>query len=217
VREHEHEPVAGLPEALPPGETVLWQGAPRWTGLARRAFRLGWLGLYFAAIAAWNLAVLAREDASVGALAAGLAWPLALGAAAAGLILAFAVLSARTTLYTITNRRVVLRVGVALPMTVNIPFAIIRSAGLRPWPRGGGDILLSLQPPHRVSYVALWPHLRGFCLARPEPMLRALPDAEAAGQILARVLAAHAAMPVAPWPADAPAPQPDAEPTAAAA
>lgn len=155
MREHEHEPVAGLPEALPPGETVLWQGAPRWTGLARRSFRLGALALYFAAIAAWNMATLAQGGASAGALAAGLAWPLALGAAAAGLVLAFAVLSARTTLYTITSRRVV---------------------------------------------------------------LRALPDAEAAGRILARALAAHAAMPVAPRPADAPvAPRPGAEPAVAAA
>ncbi|NOG71942.1 photosynthetic complex putative assembly protein PuhB [Roseicella sp. DB1501] len=207
MREHEHEPVIGLPEALPAGETVLWQGAPGWTGLAFHTFRLGWLAAYFAAIAAWGAAVALQEGASPGAAAAAMAWPLALGAAALGLVTGFAILAARTTLYTITNRRLVLRVGVALPTTVNIPFASIRDAGLRPW-RGGGDIRLALLPPHRASYVGLWPHLRGFRLAQPQPVLRALPDAEAAGRILARALAMHAALPVPGRvrPAVAPAP-----------
>lgn len=207
MREHEHEPFPGLPEALPAGETVLWQGAPGWTGLARRTFRIGWLAAYFGAIAAWGAAAVLQEGGSPAAAAAAMAWPLALGAGVLGLVTGFCILAARTTLYTITNRRLVLRVGVALPTTVNIPFASIRNAGLRPG-RGGGDIHLALLPPHRVSYAGLWPHLRGLRLAQPQPVLRALPDAEVAGRILARALATHAALPVPrrtmPAPASAP-------------
>jgi hypothetical protein len=46
----------------------------------------------------------------------------------------------------------------------------------------------------------LWPHLRPWRFATPEPMLRALTDAEAAAQILGRALAAASAAPVSPLP-----------------
>ena len=38
--EHDSEPLKGLPEALPAGEQVLWQGAPAWRGLALDAYRV---------------------------------------------------------------------------------------------------------------------------------------------------------------------------------
>ena len=44
---------------------------------------------------------------------------------AIGIALVFAWASARTTVYTITNRRVVMRFGIALPMTLNLPFTLI--------------------------------------------------------------------------------------------
>jgi hypothetical protein len=40
MNEYENEPVRGLPETLPPGETLLWQGEPDWLSMARRTFRL---------------------------------------------------------------------------------------------------------------------------------------------------------------------------------
>ncbi len=56
-------------------------------------------------------------------------------ATAAILILSLlAYLIARTTIYSITSRRVVMRFGVALPMTVNIPFKAIRSADVAAQP-----------------------------------------------------------------------------------
>ena len=38
VPEHEFEPVHGLPEKLPAGEKILWQGSPDWKTLANEAF-----------------------------------------------------------------------------------------------------------------------------------------------------------------------------------
>ena len=32
--DYEFEPVPGLPEELPPGEMLLWQGAPDWKTIA---------------------------------------------------------------------------------------------------------------------------------------------------------------------------------------
>jgi len=45
--EHEFEPEYGLPERLPDGEKMLWQGAPDFKALAIRVFHLRKLALHF--------------------------------------------------------------------------------------------------------------------------------------------------------------------------
>ena len=46
--EHEFEPEYGLPEALPVGERILWQGSPDFATVARRVFHVRKFALYFA-------------------------------------------------------------------------------------------------------------------------------------------------------------------------
>lgn len=198
ISEHDGEPLPGLPAPLPPGERILWQGRPQWRGLALRAMHLRGLALYFAALAVWRAAVLTAEGAGAAELAIGIGWMLLLGAVPIGLLAAYAWASARATIYTITTRRVVVRTGVALPMTVNIPFAVIAGAALARAPDGTGDIALEIARPHRVSWMALWPHTRSWRIARPEPALRALREPETVARLLARALAAAAAIPVPP-------------------
>ena len=48
--EHEFEPQFGLPERLPAGERILWQGSPDFRALARNAFHLRKLALYFSVL-----------------------------------------------------------------------------------------------------------------------------------------------------------------------
>ena len=45
--EHEFEAAPGLPEALPAGERILWQGSPDWRALGNEAFHLKRLAQYF--------------------------------------------------------------------------------------------------------------------------------------------------------------------------
>lgn len=202
IFEHDGEPVPGLPAMLPEGEVILWQGAPRWGGIARRALHLRGLALYFALIGVLRGTAMAAEGASTADAALGGLLMLVVGAVPIALLAGFAMLAAKTSLYTITNRRVVMRVGVALPMTISLPFALMQSAGLVKHADGTGDISMVLATPHRVAWIAIWPHTKSFRVARPEPTLRALADAEQAAQILARALAAHAAMPVPAMAAD---------------
>jgi len=190
MREHETEPTPGLPEALPKGEQILWQGRPTWKALARHGFHLRLLALYFVALAAWSAAELAAAGATPAAMVGGAVWLIVLGVIPVVLVMAFAYASARTTLYTVTDRRIVMRVGVALPLTVNLPLSAVGSATMRRYADGGGDIILAMEGRRRVSYVALWPHLRGLSVLQPRPMLRAVPDVEAAAQALANALAA---------------------------
>jgi Bacterial PH domain len=202
--EHDAEPVPGLPGALPAGETILWQGAPQWGGLARRALHLRGLGVYFLLLAVWRGGALSADGVGAQEALLGALFIIALGAIPLGMLAGFAWLSARTTLYTVTSRRVVVRTGVALPMTVNIPFAVIGSAAVARHGDGTGDIALQVMPPHRISWLALWPHTRSWRITRPEPTLRAVPEPEAVAQLLGRALAVAASMPVRARPADAP-------------
>lgn len=196
--EHDSEPVPGLPGLLPEGEAILWQGSPNWRGLARRAMHVRALALYFAVLAVWRAALLSADGASLTEAAQGMGFILLLGGVPIALLVGYAWLSARSTIYTITTRRIVMRTGVALPMTVNLPFAVIGSAGVAQHADGTGDILLQVMPPHRVSWVVLWPHTRSFRLMRPQPMLRAVAQPESVAQTLGRALAAAAAVPVQP-------------------
>ncbi|WP_158639105.1 photosynthetic complex putative assembly protein PuhB [Elioraea rosea] len=196
MREHDFEPVPGLPERLPPGETILWQGAPRRDSLARRALHVRTIAIYFALLAAWRGIALAMDGAAATEIALGVALLVVLGGAAILPLALYAWASARTTLYTVTNRRVVIRAGVALPTTVNVPYASVEAAGLKQHSDGTGDIALRLAPSEKIAFLFLWPHARPWHFSRPQPTLRCIAEPETVAQIIGRALAASAALPV---------------------
>ena len=196
--EHEFEAAHGLPEHLPRGERILWQGAPDWRALAVQAFHVRAIAVYFAILLAWRAAnVLYDGGGALQALGSVmLLAPLAL--LALGLLALLAWLSARTTVYTLTNRRLVMRIGIVLSITFNLPLRQVESAGLRPLADGHGDIALTLVPGERIAYLHLWPHVRPWQLKRTQPMLRCVPDATRVGQLLSRAAADVAAVSTAP-------------------
>ncbi|WP_237213436.1 photosynthetic complex putative assembly protein PuhB [Falsiroseomonas oryziterrae] len=219
--EHDVEPVPGLPAELPQGESILWQGKPRFGGLARRALHLRWMSVYFMLLALWRGVALALDGGDALEVAQGAAFILLLGAVPMGLLALYGWASARMTLYTITTRRVVIRTGVALPMNVNIPFAVIGSAALAQHEDGTGDIALQVMKPHRVSWMALWPCTRSWHMSHPQPTLRGVAQPEKVAQALGRALAAASSMPVRAVAQAAPGTQPTPDrvkqPAAAAA
>jgi hypothetical protein len=190
VTEHEHEPIRGLPGFLPAGEELLWQGAPSWKALARRAFHTRKLAAYFGVLLLWRGISAWSANQSVQEAVVAVLWLLPLAIAAVGIMGLLAWLVSRTTVYSITSQRVVLRIGVVLSITFNIPYRVIESAGLRVYADGTGDIPLTMIGADRIAYLNLWPHARPWRIARPEPMLRAIPDAARIGEILSAALAA---------------------------
>lgn len=182
--EHEFEPQKGLPETLPADERLLWQGSPDWQMLARRAFHLRKLALYFGAMVLLRAAFVFNDSGSVPAALRSTLGPLALAGIALGLVGLMAWLSARSTVYTLTDKRVVMRIGIVLTLTFNIPYRRIATAGLHLDAGGSGDLPLSLLPPDHIAYLHLWPHARPWRLARPEPMLRSVPEAERVARLL---------------------------------
>ena len=182
--EYEFEAALGLPEPLPQDEVILWQGAPNWISMAKHVFRLQWLSLYFAVIVILQLISVSSNE---GGLAAG--WSsvaLAFFLAVVGLLLVglLAYWSATTTMYTLTNRRIVMRVGIVLTVTFNLPYKTLGSADLKLYKDGTGDIPMQIATEDKIAFFHLWPHVRPWRLAKPEPMMRCVPNAKAVAAVL---------------------------------
>ena len=186
---YDHAP--GLPAPLPPGETLLWQGSPDWRALARRPFRCRLVALWFALVVAWLAASGLWRGESLAELLPGLATTALGGAVAVGILAGLAALTARSTIWSITSRRLLIRFGIALPVTMNLPFRRIASAALALEgdardPSATGDIALELVADERVSWAVMWPHVAPSATrGRTRPALRGVPNAAAVARLLA--------------------------------
>jgi hypothetical protein len=188
------EPVRGLPEALPAGEHILWQGSPVALTLAREAMGLGWIAAYFAVLAVWRVGVSSTEYTFAQSLLH--AVPLIVfGLVACGIVLGIAAIQARATVYTLTNKRVAMRIGAALTMTLNLPYVQIGTAQLDLRRGGTGTLAFELIGQTRLSYLMTWPHVRPWRMARTQPALRCIPDAARVARIFAEAAETRLAQP----------------------
>ncbi|MGQ0700951.1 MAG: photosynthetic complex putative assembly protein PuhB [Panacagrimonas sp.] len=183
--------VRELPEALPKGERILWQGAPDWISLYRRAFHGRTLAVYFAIILALRGGNVLMDGGTAMDAITAMSWLLPVALFALAMLALVAWLTARATWYTLTDRRVVMRMGIVLEITFNFPFRVIEAAGLRLHSDGTGDIPLSFIEGEQIAYAHLWPHARPWRFRRTEPMLRCVPQAATVAELLARVMATN--------------------------
>jgi len=196
--EHENEPQYGLPEALPEGEHVLWQGAPDWKLLAIKRFHVRKVAVYFAVLLAARVAALMSDGMPVGAALSGTLVLSSLAVLAVALLAFLAWYTARTAAYTLTDKRVVMRIGIALTISLNLPLKRVESAALADFGDGRGDLALKLLAGDHVAYLHLWPHARRWRFARPEPTLLCLADAKEVAQQLTQAWAAVNGAPARP-------------------
>ena len=195
----------GIPRGLPSDERPLWSGGPDSRLLARRGLHLRKLAVYFVALLTLRLAIVWKD---------GFAWDIAWSVTLTTTLLALSVLaivrlyasaSARSTTYTITTERIVIRTGIALPISINLPFTKIVSVDVRT-DGDGGDIELTLEQGAKVGYLILWPSAKPLHFGRVRPMLRALASVSKPASVLGDALAKHneATKPVLPLIDDAP-------------
>lgn len=186
------EPVRGLPQKLPKDEEILWQGSAAPKPLAIHAFHIRTVSLYLAAAALLRGAFGLASGQPVAEALATSATILLLAGLGAGVLWILGWSMARGSLFTITNRRVVIRHGVAIRKYINIPFKDVRSVDLRLHAAGHGDIALSMSNDSSVPYFHLWPFARPMRFTRTVPLLRALPDAAGAALVLTKAINAAA-------------------------
>jgi hypothetical protein len=188
MSEHEFEAVRGVPGELPEGETVLWQGSPHWAYLALDAFKVGWISGYFVLLLAWRFIESLTKGIDPGASFSNALAVLPLAAVAIGLLFGLAWVNSRSTVYTVTNNRVIMRFGAALTKAINIPFKIVESASSNARSNGRGDVAMKLVAPNKIPMLLLWPHMRPGTMRNPEPTFRSLKDAVVCAQTLSEAL-----------------------------
>ncbi len=187
------EPIRGLPEVPPEGEHILWQGAPDPWMLARHALNLGWVAGYFVLLATWRGLAIGLDQGLALGLKAAVPY-LIMGLVACAILAVIALILARTTVYTLTTRRVAMRIGAALTVTLNLPFSCILAADLALERNGTGSIALELTEGTKLSYLVCWPHVRPWRIANTQPALRCIPDAERVASLLADAAQARIGM-----------------------
>jgi hypothetical protein len=185
----------GLPDHLPEGERLLWQGKPDWQRLAINAFHVRKVAIYFVALivgqAVWKL----TDGASI--VEALHAMPLlaGLGFAACAILTGFAYASARTTHYTLTNKRALMKVGIALPVIINLPLRQIDGVSFAHTGKGCGTICFKTGGNTRLAYLLLWPHAKPWNMSKPQPAFRDIADVEGVASRVASTMGGQ--MPVA--------------------
>lgn len=178
----------GVEAPLPDGERVLWQARPARGALALHAFHSRKIAIYFVVLIGLSAAFARSSTDPLATFLDSARWLTAGGVMACAFAFTVAALASRTTLYAITERRVVMKIGIALPIVLNIPLHAIDSVDVKRRADGSGDLALRLDPRNRIAFAVLWPHARAWRIRHPEPVLRGLTDVDAAGATLRQAL-----------------------------
>lgn len=179
LRSHGQIEVLGKPQA---DERVLWEGKPDLRTLARTAFHTRAVSIYFLVLMVTAIALGSIGGAFITAVA---------GLATLGLLYSFAWLAARSSTYILTDRRLILNIGMAIEKSVNLPLKMIGAAHLTDHEAGVGDIAIEPLKGHGLGYAMLWPHARPLRISKPQPMLRAIPNVAEVASKLAAATAEH--------------------------
>ena len=184
------EPIRGLPERPPEGEVILWQGQPNWLRLSVDSLNVWWVLGYFMFLFVWRFISVSDLMPIYQAVLASLPF-LALALIVTLLLMLVGYIQANATVYTITNKRVVMRIGAALTVTLNLPFTEIENAAIASSSKNFGSIVIDTKQNSKFSFLVLWPHARAWHFKKPQPSLRCIPDAEKVAEILSNAAKAR--------------------------
>jgi hypothetical protein len=187
MMEYEGEPIEGRPEALPEGESLIWQGRPTVGAMLKRVFFVPQLAVYFGLLIGGHTIYRLTESVPMAQVLGTLVWQFGLAAIVLLLLVWLARAYAKSILYTLTSARLVIRSGVALPMMVNIPIEQIIAADLRVHRDGTGDILLRASADRQLYWVLLWPNVSAWYSRPVRPCLRGLSHPHLAAKAFADV------------------------------
>ena len=148
-----------LSENLPNGEQLIWQGRPERYALATRAMYLKYIAFYLVALIAARTGYLILDGESVATWSGMLAWQLLASAFVILLIVGLAAVYSRTTRYSLTNERLIIKTGAAITIHINLPLQQITAADLREYSDGTGDITLQVSRAEKLYWLLRLRHV----------------------------------------------------------
>ena len=181
-----------LSENLPNGEQLVWQGRPERRALATRAMYLKYIAFYLVALIAARTGYLILDGESVATWSGMLVWQVLASAFVMLLIVGLAAVYSRTTRYSLTNERLIIKTGAAITIHINLPLQQIIAADLREYSDGTGDITLQVSRAEKLYWLLIWPNVRSWWIRPLRPVLRGLKDAQAVAHLLVEEVGKHA-------------------------
>jgi hypothetical protein len=181
-----------LSENLPNGEQLVWQGQPERRALATRAMYLKYIAFYLVALIAARTGYLILDGESVATWSGMLVWQVLASAFVMLLIVGLAAVYSRTTRYSLTNERLIIKTGAAITIHINLPLQQIIGADLREYSDDTGDITLQVSQADKLYWLLMWPNVRSWWVRPLRPVLRGLKDAPTVAHLLAGEVGKHA-------------------------
>ena len=185
----EHVGPDGEISPLPPGERVLWSGAPDQKSLARYFLRERWVLAFV--VFSFGLGVADAMSHSTNVI------PRVIGVGALSLIMAaiaiisirlFAWRLAKTSSYVITDRRVYFNIGIVLRADANVPYSHVEGMDLLRRSDGSADLMVTLSDEQEIPWLLLFPHMTWRGSRRGRPTFRALRNPDVAAEAVVSAL-----------------------------
>jgi hypothetical protein len=184
------EEINGLPEevgkSIPSGETICWVGKPDWKSFGYHAFGVKYFLIYFFVCGLYTVSQI-EPTFSLKEFLISYTPYLISGIFAAMILLFLAYFAARHTCYVITEKRVVIRTGVALVFLLNMPFKNILSIDTKALAQGRGNVIFKVQSKKRIPYLSCWPSVKVGNFLEPIPAFRSIVDMEEVGRIISEI------------------------------
>jgi hypothetical protein len=153
---------------------------------------LKYIAFYLVALIAARTGYLILDGEPVATWSGMLVWQVLASAFVMLLIVGLAAVYSRTTRYSLTNERLIIKTGAAITIHINLPLQQIIAADLREYSDDTGDITLQVSRAEKLYWLLIWPNVRSWWIRPLRPVLRGLKDAQAVAHLLVEEVGKHA-------------------------
>jgi len=170
-------------DAIPDGESILWKGKPSLWGFSWNLFGLKWITFYLSILSVVSIARFFASDFHTAFYIDFLPFFLS-GIFASIILIGLAAIQAYSTVYIITENRVIIKTGAALSFLISMPFKKIKEVNLQKRGASIGTISFELFSKKRVPYISCWPSVRPWKFKKTQPAFSCVRSVEEVATIL---------------------------------
>ena len=170
-------------DAIPNGESILWKGRPSLWGFSWNLFGLKWITLYLSMLSIVSVARFFASDFYTAFYVDFLPFFLS-GIFASIILIGLAATQTYSTVYIITENRVIIKTGAALSFLISMPFKKIKEVNLQKRGASIGTISFELLSEKRVPYISCWPSVRPWKFKRTQPAFSCIGSVDEVATIL---------------------------------
>ena len=146
-------------DAIPDGESILWKGKPSLWGFSWNLFGLKWIAAYLFILLMVSILRVFVSDFYTAFFVDFLPF-FSSGVFASIILFGLAAVQTFSTVYVITEKRVIIKTGAALSFLISMPFKKIKGINLQKRRGSIGTISFELFSEKRVPYTSCWPSVR---------------------------------------------------------